>query len=251
MPASEWPAARRRPPPGQRQPERPRRRVHPGSLADAVRRRSGRACASSSCDAAGRAPRLRSPAGSGGTSPSPREARSELMMARPTVLSANPVRMIVAERRLPALRPARIATANMVSESGAMDRPVCNASYSSLISTKIGSAIIAPPSVTLCQHLPGIPILKCGGRERIRIEQGHLLALHGAARASGRGPTARAPRSRSAARRNRRPPATRHATPSTTPPIPTTDRPAPTPSTCRSPVYGTSFNSFTCRARPR
>ena len=85
-----------------------------------------------------------------------------MISARPSVLSANPVRMILAGRRPPDLRPARIATANMVSESGASDRPVSRASYSSLICRKIGSAIIAPPSVMFCSICPVIPSLKCG-----------------------------------------------------------------------------------------
>ena len=73
-----------------------------------------------------------------------------MISARPRVLSANPVRMILAGRRLPDFRPARIATANMVNESGAIDKPVSSASYSSLICRKIGSAIIAPPRVMFC-----------------------------------------------------------------------------------------------------
>ena len=97
-----------------------------------------------------------------------------MISAMPSVLSANPARMIVAGRRPPDLRPARIATANMVSESGAIDRPVCRASYSSLICRKIGSAIIAPPSVMFCSICPEIPILKCGSRNRSGIEQRHL-----------------------------------------------------------------------------
>ena len=56
--------------------------------------------------------------------------------------------------------------ANMVSESGASDRPVCRASYSSLICRKIGSAIIAPPSVMFCNICAVIPTLKCGRRNR-------------------------------------------------------------------------------------
>ena len=70
--------------------------------------------------------------------------------AMPAVLSANPVRISAAGRRFLALRPASMAMANMVSESGASDRPASSASYSSLICRKIGSAIIAPPSVICC-----------------------------------------------------------------------------------------------------
>ena len=41
--------------------------------------------------------------------------------------SANPTRMMLAGRRLPALLPAISATANMVRESGARDSPACSA----------------------------------------------------------------------------------------------------------------------------
>ena len=70
-----------------------------------------------------------------------------MISAIPAVVSANPTRMMFAGRRFPVLRPASIATANMLSESGARDRPACIALYSSVICRKIGSAIIAPPSV--------------------------------------------------------------------------------------------------------
>ena len=65
-------------------------------------------------------------------------------------------------RRPPALRPASSATANMLSESGARVKPVFIALYSSVIWRKIGSAIIAPPSVTFCSNWPEIPVVKCG-----------------------------------------------------------------------------------------
>ena len=69
-------------------------------------------------------------------------------------------------RRLPAFRPARIATPNMLSESGARVNPVSIALYSSVICRKIGSAIIAPPSVTFCSSCPEIPVVKCGNLNR-------------------------------------------------------------------------------------
>ena len=56
--------------------------------------------------------------------------------------------------------------ANIVNESGAIDRPVCRASYSSLTCRKIGSAIIAPPSVMFCSICPVIPIRKRGSANR-------------------------------------------------------------------------------------
>ena len=69
-------------------------------------------------------------------------------------------------RRPPALRPASSATANMLSESGARVNPVFIALYSSVIWRKIGSAIIAPPSVTFCSSCPEIPAVKCGNLNR-------------------------------------------------------------------------------------
>ena len=65
--------------------------------------------------------------------------------------------MIALGRRDPARLPARSATANIVSESGAIDRPVCIALYSSTICRKIGSAIIKPPSAICCSIWPVIP----------------------------------------------------------------------------------------------
>jgi hypothetical protein len=51
----------------------------------------------------------------------------------PTDTSANPSRMMLLGRRFPAFLPARSATANMLSESGARERPACIALYSSTI----------------------------------------------------------------------------------------------------------------------
>jgi hypothetical protein len=51
----------------------------------------------------------------------------------PIVNSANPARMRLAGRRFPALFPASRATANMLRDSGAMDRPAPIALYSSTI----------------------------------------------------------------------------------------------------------------------
>ena len=67
--------------------------------------------------------------------------------AVPRLASTKPARMIAAGRRLPARRPATIAAANIVSESGASDRPACMALYSRLIWRNSGNAIMAPPSV--------------------------------------------------------------------------------------------------------
>ena len=51
----------------------------------------------------------------------------------PTKRSANPARIRIAGRRRPARRSASRATANMLSDSGASDRPACMALYSSTI----------------------------------------------------------------------------------------------------------------------
>ena len=55
--------------------------------------------------------------------------------------------MIVAGRRLPAFRPAIIAAANIVKDSGASDSPACMALYSRVIWRNSGRAIMAPPRV--------------------------------------------------------------------------------------------------------
>ena len=51
----------------------------------------------------------------------------------PTSTSAQPPRITAAGRRLPDRRPAISADANIVSDSGAIVRPVCSALYSSTI----------------------------------------------------------------------------------------------------------------------
>ena len=70
-----------------------------------------------------------------------------MIEAVPRHARRNPARMIDAGRRLPARRPASIAAANIVSESGASDRPACMALYSRVIWRNRGSAIMAPPRV--------------------------------------------------------------------------------------------------------
>ena len=54
-------------------------------------------------------------------------------MIIPIVNRANPARIRLAGRRFPPLLPATSATANMLSDSGAMDRPAPIALYSSTI----------------------------------------------------------------------------------------------------------------------
>ena len=89
-----------------------------------------------------------------------------MISAIPTVLSANPSRTMLLGRLAPAFLPASSATPNMLSESGARDRPASIALYSSVICRKIGSAIIAPPSVICCNICSEIPVVKCGNRNR-------------------------------------------------------------------------------------
>ncbi len=53
--------------------------------------------------------------------------------ATPTARSRKPARMILLGLRPPAFLPATSATANMLSESGAIERPASSALYSSTI----------------------------------------------------------------------------------------------------------------------
>ena len=73
-----------------------------------------------------------------------------MMIAIPRLARRKPARMIAAGRRSPALFPATSAAANMVSDSGASERPASRASYSRVIWKNSGSAIMAPPRVICC-----------------------------------------------------------------------------------------------------
>ena len=66
--------------------------------------------------------------------------------ATPMVRRRNPARMMPAGRLFPARFPASSATANMLSDSGAIESPDPIALYSRTIWRKIGKAIIRPPS---------------------------------------------------------------------------------------------------------
>ena len=72
---------------------------------------------------------------SGTTSVHPEFARGTIgiRIRRPAVRSAKPTRMMLLGRRRPALLLARSAVANIVSESGASDRPASIALYSNTI----------------------------------------------------------------------------------------------------------------------
>ena len=56
--------------------------------------------------------------------------------------------------------PGEQRHANMLSDSGAIDRPACIALYSKTICRKIGSAIIVPPRAICCSIWPEIPSRK-------------------------------------------------------------------------------------------
>ena len=72
---------------------------------------------------------------SGIRSHQPESARGTIgtSTTKPTIRSRKPHRMRLAGRRLPDLFPTIMATANMVSESGAIDSPDCIALYPSTI----------------------------------------------------------------------------------------------------------------------
>ena len=91
--------------------------------------------------------------------------------ATPTTRSAKPSRMMLLGRCAPAFLPASSATPNIVSESGAIDRPVCIALYSSTICKKIGSAIIIPPSDDLLEQLTRDAEPEQLRPEQIRVDQ--------------------------------------------------------------------------------
>ena len=65
----------------------------------------------------------------------PESARGTIgiRITRPVVSNANPTRMMPLARRSPAFLSASSATPNIVSESGASDRPACIALYSNTI----------------------------------------------------------------------------------------------------------------------
>ena len=157
-------------------------------------------------------------------------------MAMPMDSSRNPSRMMVAGLRSPLRFPARIATANMLSDSGASDSPACSALYSRTIWKKIGSAIIAPPSATCWSSWPEIPRRNIFERNRSGSIRASLPARfrrtsHQASSASDTAPMASSAPTAS-------PPSCHTRMPRTRPPMPKTDRTAPTRSMPRSPVYG-------------
>ena len=158
----------------------------------------------------------------------------------PSESSAKPARMMLAGRRSPARLPASIATKNMLSDSGASDRPACSALYSSTIWRKIGSEIIAPPSAICWSVCPEMPSRKMHRREQVRIDERQLRRRACAGRATRRTGRATRRRSPAARRRPRRPPPT-PGCPARCRPCPAPTGSRPTRSMPRGPVYGTSL----------
>ena len=159
----------------------------------------------------------------------------------PIVVRANPARTMSAGRRFPARLPASNATPNMLSDSGASERPASIALYSRVICKKSGSAIIAPPRVICCIIVCEIPIRKCGNRNRsgssnVAWPSRLRLTSHQANSASALAPSAMSSTTDS-------PPSCQTRMPSTTPPMPMTESAAPTASIWRGPVYFTSRTS--------
>ena len=91
-----------------------------------------------------------------------------MITAMPTVVSANPARTTLLERRFPAFLPAIMATANMLRDNGANESPACIALYSRVICKKIGSTIIAPPRVICWSICCGDPDPEVREGEQIR-----------------------------------------------------------------------------------
>ena len=157
-----------------------------------------------------------------------------MMIAIPTAASRNPARMMAAARRLPARFPAMTATANIVRDSGASDRPACIALYSSVICRNSGSTIIAPPRATCCSIWAEMPAVKLGLRNRsgsssVTFDSRLRRTSQRASENSATAPTAISSTTNS-------PPSCQTRMPSTTPPMPMTDSTAPTLSISREPV---------------
>ena len=152
----------------------------------------------------------------------------------PVDLGERPTPIKLAGRRFDALRAATSAVANIVRERGASERPACSALYSSAICRKIGSAIMAPPSVicwSICWVTPTLNFgnLKSSGSRtltfpcRCRLTSQKARAVRAIAPAPMSAPT-------------NSPPSCQTRMPSTIPPMPRTDKPAPTTSRRRGPV---------------
>ncbi len=166
----------------------------------------------------------------------PDSARGTIGMitAVPIALRKNPTRMMPAGRLEPARFPASIATANMLSDSGASERPASMALYSRVIWRKIGKAIINPPNVICCIICWDTPRRKWGslnrsGSSRAGWPRCLRRTSHLARPPRAAAPTSMMPRTDSA-------PSCQARMPRTIPPMPTTDSRAPTRSICRGPV---------------
>ena len=150
--------------------------------------------------------------------------------------------MMLLGRLPPARLPASNATANMLSDSGAIESPEPIAVYSSTIWRKIGRAIINPPSEICCIICPEIPSRKTlEANKPASIRAGFPSRLrrtsHQISSAIATPPTTRSAPTAS-------PPSCHTRMLSTMPPIAKTEKIAPTTSTRRSPVYGASRTSL-------
>ena len=98
----------------------------------------------------------------------------------PTTSRMKPSRMMFAGRPF-ARRPASSAITNMLSDSGAIDRPASSALYSSTICRYSGSTIIVPPRAICCSSCPLTPDWKSLERNRagsISVALPRFLRLH-------------------------------------------------------------------------
>ena len=161
-------------------------------------------------------------------------------MPSPATSRMNPTRMRFAGRPL-ALRPARIATKNMLSDSGAIDSPASRALYSSTICRYSGSTIMVPPSAICCISCPLTPDwktfdLKSTGSISVALPRFLRLTSHQAKPSSAMMPSPISSATYS-------PPSCHTRMPRTMPPMPITESTAPPQSTTREPVYLASFTS--------
>ena len=219
---------------GERQPEREaertRGRVHAGGLADPLLRdRRQRVVV-----------QLRDEQAEPGAGDEQRERRGPARRPRAGTTGMSTTMPIVDQReadpddrcsgrRWPARFPARRATANMLSDSGASDRPASIASYSRTICRKIGRAIISAAEGDLLEHLPGDAEPERRRPEQVGVEQ-RRLALHACGGRSHQTSAASATAPSAISAPTASPPSCHTRMPSTMPPMPTTDSTAPTTS---------------------
>ena len=139
----------------ERQAERPAGRVDAGGLADPLLRdRRERVVVELRHEQAQPAPAIIS----GIASHQPESARGTIGMSSAHAdgqRAAKPTRMTLLGRRVPARRPAIIATANIVSDSGASDRPACERVVLEHHLQEDRQRDHRPAQRDLLEHLPG------------------------------------------------------------------------------------------------